>query len=251
MKNKTITAQENFDRFMYRMVIRRRIIILLLSVASILLYFVHIRLPLVPRIFSIEFSEFPELLLTFTYGPFYGVAVCVIKNVIHSVIMGNTVIPDVANLISETVFLLVAGLCSSRLSDAAAVKYKGRLTKSKRVKNKTLASLTAILAQSVVQFAVTNVFLYPMLAGNYPEAYSKAALLYNYNIVTDNLRTYLPETLASLVPNINSTLVGVLLVNIPITVFKLVIISAFTLLIYYLIIPLFFKKKPPLNPELQ
>ncbi len=237
------------ERFEYRIFVRRRILILFLSVLSVLMYLFHIHLPLLPEFFTVELSALPELLLTFAYGPLYGVIVCLIKNIIHTFAAGNTFIPDAANFITETVFLVVAGIISPRLSEKVAAKNKGIVSTSKRIGIKAISSLIAIIIELITQFAVTNLFVYPLLIKNYPSVYSKLAFLQSYNSALDSLRIHLPNSLGTLVPHINYIWQGVLLINLSVSFLKLSIIALFAMLIYFLIFPLLFPKAPKLNKK--
>ncbi len=241
MKSNNENNQNAVERFMYGMFIRRRILILFLSVVSVLLYFFHIHIPLLPKFFTIEFSAFPELLLTFAYGPLYGVIMCLIKNIIHSVATGNTVIPGVSNFITEAVFLIVAGITSPRISERVAAKNKGVVSTPKRLGIKSFASLMAIIAELITQFAVTNLFVYPLLIKSYPQAYSKSVFLQSYNAALEGIQSHLPSFFGNLIPKINYVWQGVLFVNIPITFIKLLVIAFLTMLIYFLILPLLFQ----------
>lgn len=242
MKKDKDTKPNSFEHFMYKMHIRRLLIILSLSLTSVLLYFFHFRVPMLPRFFSVEFSAFPELLLTYAYGPFYGIIVCLVKNVVHIIFMGNSVIPDAANFVCEGVFLLVAGVLSPRISESVAAKNNGIISNSKRVRIKALSSLIAIVAELILQFALTILFVYPLLIKFYPNAYSSAVLLSGYNGAMSALRYHLPKALGFLVPDIRSLWQGIALVNIPVSFAKLIVISVLTLLIYFLVMPLLFPK---------
>ena len=172
---------------------------------------------------------------------------CLIKNIIHSLATGNTVIPDVSNFITEVAFLLVAGISSPRMSEKVAAKNEGIVSTSKRVKIKTLSSVMAIIIELIMQFAVTNLFVYPMLINSYPQAYSKKVFLQSYNTALCSIQAHLPNGIGNFIPKIHSVWQGVLLVNIPITLIKLLVITLLTMLIYFLFLPLLFPKVPELK----
>lgn len=227
---------------MYSITIRRRLLILLLGLLSVIMYFLRFRIPFLPNYFTVEFSTFPELLLTFAFGPSYGVAACLIKNIIHSVVTGNTFVPDMANFIAETAFLLVAGITSPRIREAVRLKNGGVVSNSKRVGVKALSSLLAIITELIIQFALTNIFVYPMLMKNYPFVYTQLTFLQGYNEALDALQRHLPASVSALVPDIKYVWQGVLLINISVSFVKLVVAAVLTMLIYFLILPLIFPK---------
>ena len=52
------------------------------AVASVLM-FISFSVPLMPSFIKLDFSELPALLASFALGPWYGVLVCLIKNLVN------------------------------------------------------------------------------------------------------------------------------------------------------------------------
>ena len=58
--------------------------IAMLSALAYILMFFEVPIPmLLPGFIKMDFSELPALIAAFAYGPISGVAVCLIKNLIH------------------------------------------------------------------------------------------------------------------------------------------------------------------------
>lgn len=62
---------------------RRLTGIAMLSAVAFALQFLEFPIPIMPAFIKLDFSDLPELLAAFAYGPLAGVAVAGIKNLIH------------------------------------------------------------------------------------------------------------------------------------------------------------------------
>lgn len=224
------------ERYKKKIRILRGLAVFLCTAAAVALYFFHIRLPLVPKMFVTELSALPELLLTFAYGPLYGIAACLVKNAVHMLVMGNTMIPDTANFITESVFLLAAGALFAVKTEETAHKTERPVSRGERLKWMLGGALAGMAAALVAQFGVTLIYVYPSLTEKYSTAYSTEILLQAYQTTVTGLRAHLPAALASLLPDIHSLWQGVLMVNLPITLVKLCVVTLLTVAAYNLLL---------------
>ena len=55
---------------------------ILIAVAVILQY-IEISIPIMPAFLKLDFSDLPEIIGAFAYGPLAGCAITIIKNLIH------------------------------------------------------------------------------------------------------------------------------------------------------------------------
>jgi len=55
----------------------------MLTAVAAVLQFLEFSIPLVPSFIKLDFSDLPALLGTFSLGPVYGVAIQLVKNLLH------------------------------------------------------------------------------------------------------------------------------------------------------------------------
>ena len=67
-------------------------------------------LPIIPSFVKLDFSELPALIVSFVYGPLYGIAVCLLKNLLHLFVTTSAGVGEVSNFILGAIFVGVAGL---------------------------------------------------------------------------------------------------------------------------------------------
>ena len=101
---------------------RRRISAYSLAVAAMLsaiafgLMFLDFPIPfLIPSFVQMDVSELPALLASFSLGPLYGVAVCLVKNLIHLLITTTGGAGELCNFLLGACFVLPAGLIYQKL----------------------------------------------------------------------------------------------------------------------------------------
>ncbi len=87
----------------------------MLSAAAYVLMFLEFPVPLIPPFIKMDFSELPALVASFAYGPVAGVAVCLVKNLIHLFNTQSGGVGELANFILGAVFVFVAGMVYKRL----------------------------------------------------------------------------------------------------------------------------------------
>ena len=101
---------------------RRRISAYSLAVPAMLsaiafgLMFLDFPIPfLIPSFVHMDVSELPALLASFSLGPLYGVAVCLVKNLIHLLITTTGGAGELCNFLLGACFVLPAGLIYQKL----------------------------------------------------------------------------------------------------------------------------------------
>ncbi len=70
---------------------------------------------IMPSFIKFDFSEIPALIAAFAYGPFYGVLVCLIKNLLHLPLTTTGCIGECSNFILGAVFVFIAGLIYKKM----------------------------------------------------------------------------------------------------------------------------------------
>jgi riboflavin transporter FmnP len=83
----------------------------MLSAVAFVLMFLDFPIPfLIPNFVKMDFSELPALLAAFSLGPVYGVAVCLVKNLIHLTITTTGGAGEICNFLLGTCFVFPAGV---------------------------------------------------------------------------------------------------------------------------------------------
>jgi riboflavin transporter FmnP len=82
----------------------------MLTAAAVVLQYLEVPIPFIPSFIKLDFSDLPELIGAFAYGPLAGVVIALIKNLIHLAVSQSGYIGELSNFILGAVFSGVAGL---------------------------------------------------------------------------------------------------------------------------------------------
>ena len=82
----------------------------MLSAVAFVLMFLDFNVPFMPSFISMDFSELPALIGSFAMGPWYGVVICFVKNLLHLLMTSTGGVGELSNFILGTAFVLPAGL---------------------------------------------------------------------------------------------------------------------------------------------
>lgn len=131
--------------------LRKLTVTAMLAAVATVLMFLDFSLPmLIPSFVKMDISELPALLASFSLGPVYGVAVCLIKNLFNLLFHGSTGgIGELCNFLLGASFVGVAGLL-----------YQHKKTRKMAV----VASLVGAAAMAVVSVPVNYFISYPVYA---------------------------------------------------------------------------------------
>ncbi|MEE0710239.1 MAG: ECF transporter S component [Gemmiger sp.] len=123
---------------------------MLCAVATILM-FLDFSLPMViPSFVKMDVSELPALLASFSLGPVYGIAVCLVKNILNVIFHGSTGgIGELCNFLIGASFVGTAGLI-----------YRSHKTR----KGAVIAALVGAVVMAVVSVPVNYFLSYPVYA---------------------------------------------------------------------------------------
>ena len=180
--------------------VRAMCVIAIMSALGAVLMFVEFPLPmLIPPFIKLDFSEVPALITTFALGPGPGVAVCLLKNLLHLPFGSSMGIGELANFIFGAVFTFVAGLIY------------------RKKHNRKWAAISCVigsLAMAVVCVFVNYFLIYPL--------YSRVLGLTTETIVG----------MYSEICSVNSLMAALTIFNLPFTFAKGMIDSLICFLIY-------------------
>ena len=82
----------------------------ILSALGAVLMVLEFPVPFMPSFVKFDFSELPALLATFSLGPVSGVAVCLVKNLIHLPFTSTGGVGELCNFLLGICFVLPAGI---------------------------------------------------------------------------------------------------------------------------------------------
>ena len=124
-------------------------IIAMLAAVAVVLQYLEFGEPLVPVFLKMDLSDIPELIGAFVIGPFGGVLICLVKNLVHMLVSQSGFVGELSNFMLGAVFSLVAGFI-----------YRRRKTKAVAF----AACLTAAAAMALVSLPTNYYIIYPIYA---------------------------------------------------------------------------------------
>jgi riboflavin transporter FmnP len=175
-----------------------------LGAAATVLMMLSFSVPFMPAFIKLDFSELPALIATFSMGPWSGVLVCLIKNLINLPMTTTGGVGELSNFLLGVCLVLPSGLV-----------YRFRHTRGAALFASVLGSVMMGLVSLPINYFVT----YPI--------YSK----------------FMPiETIVGMYqaiwPSVDGLLMCLLLFNVPFTCFKGLLDTLITFLIYKPLSPL-------------
>ena len=177
----------------------------MLSAVAFALMFFEFSIPfLVPSFIQMDLSELPALIGAFAMGPWYGVIICLIKNLIHLLITTTGGVGELSNFILGAAFVLPAGLI-----------YQRKKTK----KNAVIGSVLGAAFMALLSVASNYFIVYPVDTAFLP---------------MDTILAMYQEIL----PSADTLLKCLVIFNMPFTFVKGMLSVIITLLIYKHISPI-------------
>lgn len=191
---------------------RAVVMIAMLSAVAFVLQLLDFALPMIiPSFVKMDLSDLPALIGSFSLGPVAGALICIIKNLLHALFMGQTGgIGELCNALIGIALVMPAGIIYRALNahntDVSQSKKKGRI-----------AALIGCLVGSVISGAASvpiNYFIsYPMYAKFMP------------------IDTII-EMYQKILPSAGGLLSCLVIFNMPFTILKGVLCSIITFIIY-------------------
>ena len=104
---------------------------------------------MIPSFIKFDFSELPALITAFAVGPWWGVLVCLIKNVLHLFVGSTAGVGELSNFVLGAIYVLGAG---------TVYKYK------KSRAGALIGSLVGAVLMAGISVATNYFFVYPIYA---------------------------------------------------------------------------------------
>ena len=181
----------------------------MLTAAAIVLQYLEIPIPFIPSFIKLDFSDLPELIGAFAYGPLAGIFIALVKNIIHLAVSQSGYIGELSNFILGAVF-----------SGAAGLVYK----KHKTMKGALVGGTVGAVIMALVSFPSNLYIVYPFYYNFMP----KEVVLQAYQAI---------------VPSMTSIEQSLLVFNVPFTFIKGILCVVICMLIYKPLSPVLHGRK--------
>ncbi len=188
----------------------------MLTAVAVVLQYIEVSVPLVPSFLKLDFSDLPELIGAFVIGPFYGVLICLLKNLIHLPFSSSVGVGEFSNFLLGAVFVFTAGMI-----------YKHKMTKT--------GALLACIVGAFVMAAVSVITNYFVVYPVYAQLWAKGDM----GIIIGMYQAILPSC--------DTLLKSLLIFNLPFTFVKGIAVSVITMLIYKPLSNMFVRLNASLN----
>lgn len=166
----------------------------MLSAVAFVLQFLEFAIPIIPSFIKLDVSDIPALLGTFALGPIYGVAIELVKNIIHIPFGSSMAVGELCNFLLGAVFAFTAGMV-----------YKYKHTRAGAI----AGCLAGAFAMSAVCIPLNYFFVYPA----YVVIYSMPL-----DAIIGMYKTILPAVAS--MPTENTLLNCLIIFNLPFTFLK-------------------------------
>ncbi len=90
--------------------LRKITVTAIMSAIAAILQFIEISIPIIPSFVKLDFSDLPALITSFAIGPWYGVSVELLKNLLHLPFGSSAGVGEMCNFLLGAIFCLTAGL---------------------------------------------------------------------------------------------------------------------------------------------
>lgn len=176
----------------------------MLTAAAIVLQYLEIPIPFIPSFIKLDFSDLPELIGAFAYGPIAGILIALVKNLIHLAVSQSGYIGELSNFILGAAFAGTAGLVYRR---------------HKTMKGALVGGIIGSAVMAAISFPSNLFIVYPFYYNFMP----KEAVLGAYQAI---------------VPTMESIEQCLLVFNVPFTLIKGIFCVIIAMLVYKPLSPL-------------
>ena len=184
--------------------IRNLVVTAMLSAISFILMFINFSVPFMPSFIKLDIAELPALIASFSLGPVYGVAVCLVKNLLNLMQTSTAGVGELSNFLLGTMFVLPAGLIYQKMRSR-----KGAI----------IGSLIGAVIMAVGSVFTNTYIVYPVYYNFMP----KEVILSAYQAI---------------IPAMQSVEQSIICFNMPFTFFKAILSVLITLLVYKRLSPI-------------
>ncbi len=188
---------------------RKLTVTALLAAVSIVLSFIGLSGPWMPAFIKLDFSDLPVLLAGFAFGPWYGIAVCFMKNIFNLFFGTAGWVGATSNFLLSVLFVV-----------PAAWLYQIKRNK----KSALIGSLAGAFVMAIVGIFTNYYIVYPMYTTMMP----MEVIIKMYQAIN---------------PAVKDLWGALIYMNFPFTLIKGLLNVALTFVLYKRLSPLFFGKR--------
>lgn len=170
----------------------------MLTAVAIVLQYLEFPVFFMPTFIKLDLSDLPALIGAFAYGPWAGVLIELVKNLLHCLVSQSATVGELANFILGAVFTWTAGMI-----------YK----KNKSKKTALLGGIVGAVIMGLISVPANYCVVYP----------------FYYNFMPKEVVLTLYQ---ALIPGVKSIVQCLLVFNLPFTVVKGLICVAVSMFIY-------------------
>ena len=187
---------------------------MLAAVATVLMY-MEFPIPIMPAFIKLDISDLPALLGTFSLGPVYGVAIQLVKNLLHLPFGSSAGVGELSNFLLGAVFAFIAGIVYKKHKNRGGALW---------------GSVAGAAAMAVISIPINYFIVYP-------------AYVVLYGLPLEAIVGMYQEILGTVaqVPTSNALLNCLMVFNVPFTLCKGLLDVALCFLIYKPLSPLLHK----------
>lgn len=180
--------------------VRKLTTIAMLTAVGVILQYLEISIPLVPSFIKLDFSDLPELIGAIVCGPWAGVCICFMRNMIHAIVSQSGGIGELSNFILGAFFALTAGCIYKKIPN---------------VKGVVIGGIAGAAVMGFISLPSNYFIIYPLYYN--VMGMPQEAILGMYQLIRPST-----ETIAE----------ALLVFNVPFTAVKGLICTAFTTVVY-------------------
>lgn len=162
---------------------------------------------IIPSFIKFDFSELPALITAFAVGPWWGVAVCFVKNALHCFISSTMCVGELSNFVLGAIFVFTAGLI-----------YKRKKTRGGAL----LGTLIGAFSMAAISVLTNYFFVYPIFTKIIPFM-TMDAIIGMYSAI---------------LPTVDNLLEALIIFNFPFNLAKGLIDAAVCFLVYKKLSPI-------------
>ena len=181
-------------------------IIAILSAIAYILQFFEFSIPIMPGFIKLDLSDLPGLLGAFAVGPWAGVLIALIKNLLHLTITTTGGVGELSNFILNAIFVFVAGMV-----------YRCKKTRKSAIVGGLIGSVVMAVAGVFTNFIIVYPIYYRIMI---PEEVILAAY-------------------QAILPSVETIFESLLIFNLPFNFAKCLISVVIVCIIYNRLVPIF------------
>lgn len=87
----------------------------ILAALAVVFMYLEFTLPFMPPFLKFDFSEIPALIASFALGPVSAIIIELIKNIIHAPLTGTMYIGEISNFLTGSIFVGTAGIVYKKM----------------------------------------------------------------------------------------------------------------------------------------